>query len=152
MRKRDLNGVVSWLACLCLLLTVCLVGCDDAPAGPATFKVSGKVTFDGEPVPAGMVIFVKEKGNVRVACAIEDGYYETQDGKGHLGGKYSVQIDAKDGVKTDVSFNGTPMWSSGWATEVDLSEASEKKDFDIPKSEVRMLQPGDIADDPLDRT
>jgi len=152
MRKQDRNGVVSWRVFSSLLLAVCLAGCSGDSEGETGFKVSGKVTFDGEPVPAGMVVFFKEETQARVACVLTDGYYETQDGKGHLGGKYEVQITAKDGVPVASDPQGTFLWMERWATEVDLKEASETKDFDVPKSEVKLPQPGDIPEDPLDRT
>ena len=54
-----------------MLSVLTLVGCSE----PKTAKVSGSVTFDGKPLPAGTISFLSEKGGAAVVGAIDDGRY-----------------------------------------------------------------------------
>jgi hypothetical protein len=144
--KERLHCFKSWFLCLCLLLTASLVGCSDSPEGPSTYKISGKVTLDGVPVPAGKIVFSKEDTNARIACTIKDGYYENQDGKGHTGGKYEVQIEGRDGEATNLSYTGSLLWSGEWTDKIELQEASEEQDFNVLKSDMPPPPPIDRFD------
>jgi hypothetical protein len=82
-----------------LLALVTLAGCGDG--GPARFEVSGKVTYDGKPVPAGFIVFIPEdaKGNSGPAttAGIEDGQFRTLPGKGTIGGPHIAAVYGFDG-------------------------------------------------------
>lgn len=73
-------------------LLAAVAGC--GPSGPATFPVSGTVTFNGEPIPNdhnGYITFVPDDKSIGpVATRILDGKYSlrTQEGK------HTVQIKA----------------------------------------------------------
>lgn len=59
---------------LTLALLVAVAGC-----GPKTGTVSGKVTYKGEPLKGGNVIFASEKGQSLLAPIGEDGTYTIQN-------------------------------------------------------------------------
>lgn len=75
-----------------LLATIALVGC-----GPASQRVGleGLVSFDGEPLASGTVIFVPQSDTrgPSTGSAIVDGKYRVDPEKGLLpGGHYRVEI------------------------------------------------------------
>jgi hypothetical protein len=86
-----------------------LGGC--GPRGPVTFPLSGSVTWNGKPVPAGLVRLVPnaEAGNPGPAAVAEimHGHYTTPAGKGIIGGKYRVFISGYDGVPLENKEEGT---------------------------------------------
>lgn len=75
-----------------LLLLLAVVGC--SPAAPQVAKVTGVVRLNGEPVPAGIVIFQSEDGTENVMANLEQGKFElkTHDAAGIRPGKYKVAI------------------------------------------------------------
>lgn len=67
---------------LVLLLTT--AGCVGGTDGPQTFTTSGKVTWKGEPIETGRIIFRMEEGDRKgFSAPIKDGSYsiETQAGR-----------------------------------------------------------------------
>ncbi|WP_339729537.1 hypothetical protein [uncultured Gimesia sp.] len=84
---------------LCLL-SICMLtglsGCG-GETGPKKYSVSGKVTFNGEPVPSGEILFRPEEGQGnRDAGRILDGAYEIES----LPGNKVVEITAYRESKT----------------------------------------------------
>lgn len=68
-----------------------LVGCGGPSDAPTRVPVSGEVTFDGEPIAQGDIIFRPEmEGGVTDAAKIKDGKYEMEV----VPGKYRVEIRA----------------------------------------------------------
>jgi hypothetical protein len=61
------------LVCVTLLG---VVGCGDS--GPPTGKVTGKVTYNGNPVNGGSVFFALKKGGAGTGTIAEDGTYTAQ--------------------------------------------------------------------------
>src|SRR5262245_37640387 len=83
------------------------VGCSSKPE---MAQVSGTVTFNGQPVPAGWISFTPEpgKGSVRV-CQIKDGKYDSSkesDAAGIHVGKNLIKIAGFNGKKE-------PFWGQG---------------------------------------
>ncbi len=83
------NRLISLAAVLLLLL---VVGCkDNSPA-----KVSGKVTFDGKPLPKAMVVFTPADGSrSSVGVTNESGDYTlrfTPSEEGAVVGEHKVEI------------------------------------------------------------
>jgi hypothetical protein len=79
----------------CLLVVCCAIlggvsaGCGDS--GPRKYDVSGKVSWDGNPIPVGDIMFVPEAADVaREAGKIKDGAYHLKA----FAGKYKVEIRA----------------------------------------------------------
>ena len=94
-----IRALVAMLSCkvaapqmlACVMLTQFL-GCGGADSGRAS--VSGKVTFDGEPVKMGQVSF-EPQGQGRMGIAqIVDGAYQMPPQQGPTPGKYTVRITA----------------------------------------------------------
>ncbi|MDC0936773.1 hypothetical protein OAS39_10845 [Pirellulales bacterium] len=79
---------LPWSASLpLLLLGVLLVGCGDP--SPAPLHVRGKVTYRGEPIPAGSIVFqsVSAAAEHRQRCvaSIDGGVYDTRSHGGEGG-------------------------------------------------------------------
>ncbi len=77
------------------VLLVALLGCGES--GPAMGTVSGRVTFEGEPVPVGTVRFWPQSGRPATGDLDEQGRFELttfESGDGALVGSHTVTIDA----------------------------------------------------------
>lgn len=67
-----------------LLVAILAVGCG---GGPATGKLSGKVTVNGKPLPNGMIMLVVD-GKANLIAGIQDGAYSIEKvpvGKASIG-------------------------------------------------------------------
>ena len=124
------------------LLACGLLGCgSDAPE---TYHVSGNVTFDGKPVPAGLIRFTPDSSKSNSGPAgyarIADGRFDTsaEGGKGHVGGPMIVQIDGsssdpgeiptdESGIEPDIK-----VLFSTWQTTADLPKEDATQDFEVP--------------------
>jgi hypothetical protein len=130
-----LSGVVPALLC-CLV-----VGC-----GGKGHRVSGKVTFNGQPVPAGKIFFIPDasKGNSGPTgyADIRDGSYDTsaKGGRGtDNGGAVIVAIEGYDpnapATKDEQSGEEIrPLLFPRYETHTELPTSSTTKDFDVPAS------------------
>jgi hypothetical protein len=71
-----MRGSFGGLGALLVLGAFALVGC----GGPTTVTISGKVTFDGQPVEQGLISFQDVEGKVGPAeNAITNGEYKVTD-------------------------------------------------------------------------
>jgi hypothetical protein len=72
-----------------------IVGCSDS-GEPARTDVIGDVTYKGEPVTDGEVIFVPDEGSNATpgAAMIVDGKYEMKGNGGLMAGRYRVEFRA----------------------------------------------------------
>ncbi|MCA9081765.1 MAG: hypothetical protein KDA58_14480 [Planctomycetaceae bacterium] len=134
-----------------LLLTmfgmVVLAGCGgNGPAytGPTRYSVSGKVTWQGEPIAHGRFALIPEDEKLNPAGAdIVDGMYSIPDVKGPNKGAYLVQVfafkptgkkvkDADSGAETDELEQIIPAKYNG-ATELttSISGADSALNFDL---------------------
>ena len=117
------------------LLAVVLFGCGND--GREGFDISGKITFNGAPVPAGVVFFDPDvaAGNdgLQGFAEINDGRYDTQTShRGISGGKYRVRIlGFERATKPDSA--PKPLFAE-FSVVVDLAAASTTQDFDVPRS------------------
>ena len=80
------------------------VGCGGGPEIPELYSVTGKVTYQGKPVPNAKLVFIPEKedkkeagkpGNRPAAETNENGEYTVlwgQDAEGAPAGKYTITI------------------------------------------------------------
>jgi hypothetical protein len=123
------------------------VGCSSEPP---LGQLSGKVTFKGQPVPAGWISFTPEagKGSVRV-CQIKDGAYDSSqsgDPPGINPGKNQVKIAGFDGKKI-------PFWGQGKQIfnpidlEYDVTVGTATKDFEVPESAGKNIKYEKTADE-----
>jgi hypothetical protein len=70
---------------LCMLSCAALAGCGGGQA-----NVTGAVTFDGQPVKDGSIVFVKADSDAREGAVIRDGGFDAKLAPG----KYKVEIRA----------------------------------------------------------
>ena len=116
------------------------VGCS---AKQEMAQLSGKVTFKGQPVPAGWISFTPEagKGSVRV-CQIKDGVYDSSkegDPAGIHLGKNLVKIAGFNGKKE-------PLWGQGKQIfnpvddVIEITPGTMTKNFVIPESAGKNVQ------------
>lgn len=76
-----------------LLVAIGAVGC--GKKGPQLSPISGRVTFQGKPVAAGLVRFSNSEGPIDILATIEtDGRYKVDmaQGEGLPEGRYSVAV------------------------------------------------------------
>ncbi|MBN2296094.1 MAG: hypothetical protein JXM70_26930 [Pirellulales bacterium] len=92
---------------LCLLggITLLICGCGDAEIS----HVMGKVTYNGQPVTAGLVSFEPvEGGSLPYGISIHDGRYTSSSGSRIKPGKYIVRITAPDLSRSNLDANAGP--------------------------------------------
>ena len=129
-----------------VLVLIALVGCGGATASRTTIGVKGKVTFDGKPLPEGVIQFEPKDGKGAPASAkIFEGSYE---GRIEPGVKI-VRINYPKVVRqepvypgsanspiTDVTEEQLPTkYNSESKLEKDLTEVSGSVDFDLNSKE-----------------
>jgi len=131
------------VACLPALLV--LAGCGGQRDAPR-FDLSGTVTYDGKPVPAGYMVFAPDTaaGNSGPASQadIRDGKYGTGPGLGTIGGPHIVSLFGFDGIPYQLAedVEGPPMLNpmgkplfETVTMKVDLPKESAVHDFAIPR-------------------
>jgi hypothetical protein len=118
------------------LLASLAVGC----GGGTGNRLSGKITFNGQPVPAGKIYIVPDtsKGNKGEAgyADIVNGTYDTsaEGGKGGVTGAVIIKIEGIDpkpppGAEPDVT---STVLFSGYEEKADLPAAASEKNIDVP--------------------
>ncbi len=99
-----MRGIVSSLMVLTAMLSV--AGCGGNPYGP-TGKITGRLTMEGKPLPAGhSVSFMQmEKGFLAFGITDADGKFEVKSwNNGEMPvGKYDVMIGPPSGENADTS-------------------------------------------------
>lgn len=119
-----------------LIAVAVIVGC--GPSGPQPYPVSGTVTYHGEPVRAGLIIFAPDAtlGNPgpAIVATIENGQYRTLPGKGMIGGPHRVTITGFAQDPTEVPEEELGQLFPRFETTVDLPREKTTRDFDIPSS------------------
>ena len=78
-----------------MMLGASIAGCGRVD-GPARHHLSGSISFQGQPIPYGSIVFSPQRGPGTTAD-IENGRYATPQGWGTVGGLHSVEIVAFDG-------------------------------------------------------
>jgi hypothetical protein len=128
---------------ICLLLLGC--GTDEgAYDGPKRIPVSGKVTFDGQPVDGGTITFLPKQEGIRpTGGQILNGEYNVPEEKGGNEGTYLVQInwrqptgkqvqDADTGEMVDVLQETIPKkYHEESSLDVKLSPENNVHNFDL---------------------
>ncbi len=145
-----MSGKVSSATCLrggflAAILGFGLLGCGGSDA-PEVYHVSGTVTFDGKPVPAGRIRFVPDtsKGNSGPPgyAQIVDGKFDTESegGQGHVSGPMIVSIQGHDpatqGEASPDDLDAEPSGGGAlfptYQTPVELPKETTTQDFKIP--------------------
>src|SRR5262245_39980157 len=131
--------------CLCLAL-----GCNSKPKGA---QLSGKVTFKGQPVPAGYIQFTPDVGNggrgsIKV-LQIKDGVYDSSKeppDQALTPGAYLLRIAGFDGKPVPLWGQGKQIFNPVDDTFV-VPDGVSTKDFTVPDSagqNVKILPTADI--------
>src|SRR5262245_49265328 len=137
MRAKLISGSV---------LTACLLAVGCGTSGSGTAHLSGKVTFNGQPLPAGRVVFLPDtaKGNSGPGgfAEIRDGAYDTRkNGAPPPGGALIVRIEGFDGKTTPGTLLGQPLFLN-YETRVEAPRADGTQDFAVPVSAAKSLPKG----------
>lgn len=134
MRAKSASGI---------FLAACLLpmGCSGSGSGP--YHLSGKVTFNGQPLPRGRIFFLPDttKGNSGQGgfAEIKDGVYDTRNnGSATPGGPLIVRVDGFDGNTTSSNLVGQPLFLS-YEVRVEVPRESATQDFDVPASAAKNL-------------
>jgi hypothetical protein len=117
-----------------LIAAAALAGCGDAEK---LYDVSGTITFDGKPLPKGLIFFDPEKGTpgTQGFANVENGKYDTAvagKGKGIRGGAYSVRINGFDGVAAPESPFGRALFPEH-EFKKDLPAQNQTFDYEVKK-------------------
>src|SRR5262245_45558262 len=123
-----------------LVACVLALGCGKSDHA---YHLSGKVTFNGQPLPRGKIFFLPDttKGNSGQGgfADIKDGVYDTRNnGSATPGGAIIVRVDGFDGNTTSSNLVGQPLFLN-YEVRVDLPRDSATKDFDVPASAAKDL-------------
>ncbi len=129
----------SFRTVACCVL-ICCVGCGKTPAP----SVKGKVTFDGEGVANGGIVFLPlEKGGSRAAAPIEQGTYALSPEDKLVPGKYRVEISwrkptgkkiasADPGITIDETREAVPAkFNTDSKLTAEIGSGEVVKDFEL---------------------
>lgn len=113
------------------------LGCVNSE-GAGQFHVSGTATFDGQPIPAGKIVFTPdiaaENKGPQGFADIRDGKYDTSmGGQGVVGGKHDVQIQGFDASVTPGGAPPKPLFIE-YTLKADLPKENSTQDFVVPAS------------------
>ncbi|TWU23426.1 hypothetical protein Pla52o_29620 [Novipirellula galeiformis] len=114
-----------------------IVGCGSEGAGPGKYHVSGNVTFQGQPLPEGEILFTPDtaagnRGPASIAY-VKDGKYSTQPGKGLIGGAYRFEVEGFE-TKAEKDQDGeaivAPMFQT-FVSQHDFELQDSTFDFEV---------------------
>ena len=128
-------------ACRILLAVACCLACLGGCSGGRVerHRLSGNVTFRGQPVPEGHISFESPEGSGFGGgfAFIKNGRYDTADGgRGNLGGPHLVRISGFSGQAADrknPEAGGAALFPNHEET-AELPTRIATKDFDVPVS------------------
>jgi hypothetical protein len=136
MLLRASSAIVAIFLCTALPMAI---GC----GGSTGNRVSGKVTFKGQPVPAGKVYIAPDsaKGNSGQTghADIKDGAYDTAaGGQGAVSGAVVITVEGFDpnpppGAEPDVT---STVLFTGYRKPVELPSGASVQDIDVPADAV----------------
>jgi hypothetical protein len=141
-------GISDLFVIWCLVLGAS-VGCSSQPK---LAQLSGKITFKGQPVPAGYISFAPDvasgnKGQLKV-FQIKDGAYDSakEDPPGLPAGHYFIRIAGFDGKRIPMYGQGKQIFNEVTELEHTVPDGSSTKDFAIPDSAGQNVQIRPTAD------
>ena len=122
-----------------MLVAVCLAAAVGCATKPVPSQLSGKVTFKGQPVPAGYIALTPDvaagnNGEIRV-LQIKGGIYDSakESEPGINPGKYIVRIAGFDGIRIPFFGQGKQIFNPIDDTFT-VPEGVSTKDIVIPDS------------------
>jgi hypothetical protein len=116
------------VAALGLAALGALLGCGDS--GPTRYRVSGKATFEGKPIPYGEVLFTPDGAKMNAGAQgiapLRNGQFDTSaaGGKGYGGGPAVVRV-------TGLTGEGGKLLCE-YEFQVDLPQGNATRDLDVP--------------------
>lgn len=122
----QMNTKCFFSVLLIVVTTFCL-GCGGS--GPANYKVSGTITYKGQPIPEGEVFLRPVGGGPGGFGFIKNGKYETIKGKGSQGGTSKVTFHGFG--KSDGETGGGDLFSP-YTVEVELPKEDFVYDLEVP--------------------
>jgi hypothetical protein len=144
MGENGMSGICGHRLCAArfggALLTAVLVagisGCTGGGGGEMEGQhkratASGSVTFKGQPIPAGTVVFTNHESGIQSTCLIDDGTYESESGEGPVNGKNTVNVI---GLEAE---GGKPQWSGVWKEDVQIDGETFEKSFEVKEEQVK---------------
>ena len=134
----QLKSIRNWPAVCLLVLCSLALGCGEDKG----YRVSGKVSFMGKPVPAGKIYFMPDGSKANSGATgfadIKDGLYDTAlpGGHGSPGGAVIIAIVGNDPTGT-LDKNASPdvttkLLFARYETPAELPKAVSTKDIDVP--------------------
>ena len=127
-----------WMPAILLCSILVITGCGNS--GKDKFYVTGTVTFDGKPVPDGVIHFDPDGSGVQGVARIVDGHFDTRDsGKGVSPGSYTARIQGFSTPKDRPAMK-VPLFRE-YIVPVNLSEEPEPLDLQVPKEAAKNLPP-----------
>jgi hypothetical protein len=121
------SAALAWILGL-----AALAGC--GPSEEKLYRVSGVVTYNGKPIPKGLIFFDPKADGPQGFANIVNGNYDTaQQGKGVRGGAYDVRVNGFDGKQVNDAPFGNPLFLEYTGTK-DLPQEDSTYDLDVPKS------------------
>lgn len=140
-----------------MLIGSSLAGCgSDSGNGEGRFAISGRVTYDGQPVTDGNIGFVSTKVGTSEPAGtdIVEGRYEIPQHEGPSEGSYKVVIyaDRPSGRMVEADEGGTEMinrmeqyipevYNSHSTLTVEISGDRDSLDFDLEKQKQKRRRP-----------
>lgn len=112
------------------LLAAVAVACGCGKPEMPRYGLSGAVSYEGKPVPAGWIIFVPERGPGATA-GIVDGRFATRAGWGTIGGRHRLEIEA---LAIDEAGNPKPLFRHEF--ELELPRKSEELSLTFTKGDL----------------
>lgn len=123
---------------LCLASFLALVSMMGCQSGPRIYHVKGAVTFEGNPIPAGVIFFdpdvTKQNDGPQGFAFIKDGFYDTAEkgGKGVVGKAYLVRVQGFDGKPGEELPMGRPLFTD-YQEAVDFPLEDSIRDFKVTR-------------------
>jgi len=128
------------IRCLLIVAATCLLPAVGCTSKPKPAQLSGKVTFKGQPVPAGYISFAPDvanggQGAMRV-LQINDGEYDSakESEPGINPGPYFLNIAGFDGKRIPFFGQGKQIFNQVKDIEFTVPDGATTKDFVIPDS------------------
>lgn len=117
------------------ILLLAAIGCGES--GPEVFPVSGTVSYDGNPIPAGLIYFdpdVTKGGTGQQGFAkIDQGKFDsTVEGLGIKGGPYVIRILGFDGKPADEAPFGQALFPE-YTESRELPKSKSELAINVPK-------------------
>src|SRR4029079_8096155 len=98
------------------------------------YRVSGAVTYDGKPIPKGLIFFDPQTDGPQGFANIVGGKYDTtQQGKGVRGGAYNIRVNGFDGKEANEAPFGQALFPEYTGTK-ELPQEDSTYDLNVPRS------------------